>query len=171
MILNLMKYLQKQKKSGFGLIEIIIYMGLLSIVLLVVTNLLISTSYFSQEEAARLEIQKNGRFIMERIIRDLENCTQVITPADSNPTNNLICSSDSGQITYQLTADRLTRTDSISTESATGNLVKIDAIAFNRIANLGGQVSIKMEITVNYIGQILGNRNIAQTFTTTYSLK
>ena len=154
-------------KSGFTLIETIIYMGLLAAILLVITNLMITTSYFSQEETARLEIQKNGRFAIERIIRDLQAADSVTIPADSTPTNNLVI----GDISYQLSSDRLTRTDLDSTENVTNNSVQVDSLEFSRIENPGGKTSIKIKITVNYIGLIEGNRDISQDFGTTFYLK
>lgn len=153
--------------KGFTLIETIIYMGLLAVILLVITNLMITTGYFSQEETARLEIQKNGRFAIERIIRDLQTADTVTTPADSTPTDNLVI----GDISYQLSGNRLQRTDTDSTENVTGNQVQIDTIQFSRIENPGGDPSIKINLTLNYIGQIEGGRDISQEFETSYYLK
>lgn len=157
-------------KKGFTLIETIIYMGLLAVILLIVTNLLIASSSFSQEETARLEIQKNGRFAVERIIRDLQASQTISIPSDSIPTGNLVISNPE-QITYNISNNRLVRVDSTSTENVTDNQVKIDSLSFSRIENPGGNTTIKIDLTVNYIGQVEGNRNISQEFSTTYSLK
>lgn len=157
-------------QKGFTLIETIIYMGILVVILLIVTNLLIASSSFSQEETARLEIQKNGRFAIERIIRDLQASQAVNIPDTSVPTNHLVISNPT-QITYNISNNRLVRVDSTSTENVTDNQVKIDSLSFSRIENSGGRATIKMDLTVNYIGQVEGNRNISQKFSTTYSLK
>lgn len=160
-----------QAKQGFTLIETMIYMGLLAMILLVITNLMITTSVFSQEETARIEIQQTGRYQLEKIVRDLENTTAISTPSDASPTNNLVVTTSGGQISYQLSGNNLTRQTISSTENTNSNQVKIDSVNFRRIGNAGGKPTIEITINVNYIGQVEGNRNISQTFTTTYSLK
>jgi len=173
--MNMAKILQSKKlksynlqpKRGFTLIETIIYMGLLAGILLIITNLLINTSYFSLEETARLEVQKNGRFAIERIIRDLQSADEVSIPENNNPTENLIA----GDVSYQLSGDILQRTDIEGTDNVTSNQVKIDSIEFRRIENPGRNPSIQIKLNINFVGNIEGNRDISQDFETTYYLK
>ncbi len=157
----------KKFEGGFTLIETIIYMGLLSIILLIITNLLITASYFSQEETARLEIQKNGRFVTELIIRDLQNASSVDVPNDNNPTNNLIA----GDVSYGLISGTLIRSESGDFDNVTSNQVKVESLEFRKIANVGGRPSIQIKININFIGEVEGKRDISQEFETTYYLK
>lgn len=172
---NLMLKIKNLPKSarfrGFTLIEIIIYMGLLAMILLVVVNLMITSSSFSQEENARLEIQQNARFATERIIRDLQSNQAISTPNNSTPTNNLIIASGPQQIAYSLNNNRVIRTDTTSVENTTNNQVKIDFLEFKRIENTGGKPTIKITMRVNYVGNIQGNIDISQEFSTIYSIK
>lgn len=142
-------------------------MGILAFVLIVITNLLITTSSFSQEEIARIEVQRNARFALEKIVRDIQIQNTITIPDDTNPISNLILD----DISYSVDQNRLKRTDPTSAELVTNNQVKVDSITFSKVINPVSNPSLKITIVINYTGQVEGNKNLAQSFTTSYTLK
>ncbi len=102
-----MKKLHSQ--SGFTLIELILYMGLLSIFLVVLTDLLIQTLDVRTKSTAVTYVDSDAQYIQNRLQYDLRRASAVTSPA-----------------TVGATASTLTMTIaglSYSVASQSGNLV------------------------------------------------
>ncbi len=84
---------------GFTLIELIIYIGIVSAILLVAVNFGWEIIYGNVKAQAFREVQQNTRFAMEKISRALEDGQN---PSIFTVTNNVLY-----QNTVALTADRV----------------------------------------------------------------
>ena len=100
------------KNSGFTLIELIIYVAIISVVLFLMTGFLWNMVYGGAKATTQREIQQNARFAMERIIKAIR------TGQNPNATFTV-----SNSILYQgavpLTADQ----------------VKVTELQFNSVSN------------------------------------
>ncbi len=101
------KRLQQSKVSaGFSLIEIVIYVGLLGILAVVITNALIQISSVYHRARAEREVLSNARLILETVNKSLEQATTVYGPTSKfyNPTGQLSLITPIGATTEHTTA-------------------------------------------------------------------
>jgi len=77
-----MKSFLKNSQKGATLIELLLYFSLLGILLTVVTDLMLRTSEFSLEAAAKNDLQEDARFIMSKFGYDIRRADSVSLPAN-----------------------------------------------------------------------------------------
>jgi len=58
--------MNKKRKKGFTLVEIIIYFGLVSIILILIIGFSLNIFESTNKNNVYREIQQNGRFIMQK---------------------------------------------------------------------------------------------------------
>ncbi len=91
-----------KKEDGYTLVEMVVYVTLLSIISLVITNTLVSFSTSYRTFRALAIVDKSGIDAMERITRDIRGATDVDSANSifgtspgvltlSNTTNNVVC--------------------------------------------------------------------------------
>lgn len=94
------KNLKSKFKKGFTIVELIVFMGLFSILIVVLTQILSSALSLQLESESKSNVEQDGRYILERMMYDI-NRTQgyninsagtvtppVITPAIVTPAAN-----------------------------------------------------------------------------------
>jgi prepilin-type N-terminal cleavage/methylation domain-containing protein len=81
-----------QKRAGFTLIEMLLYMGILSILLLVLTNIFNSTLDVQLESQGTSSVIQDGHYIISRLTYDMNRAKKILVPAspgNSSPTLNI----------------------------------------------------------------------------------
>ena len=89
--------------KGITLIEIILYIALLSVFILVLLDIFMGGLNLQFESQATSAVQTDGQFIMGRLMYDIKNADSVVTPAvlgTSSPT--LVFTSSGVTYTYSL---------------------------------------------------------------------
>ena len=79
-------------KEGFTLVELIVAIGIFSVVVLGVTDLMLTTFKTQAKAIAVKEVIDNGRFTLELMTRELRTATNVVrteTPPTNCPRNGL----------------------------------------------------------------------------------
>ena len=95
-------------KKAFTLIELLIYMGLLSIFLIVLTNVFVSILDVQRESQATSAVEQDGRYILIRIAHDLTQADSIGAP--SGPVGSELTFHIQGKaFKYKLIAGNLTR--------------------------------------------------------------
>lgn len=150
----------KCQAKGFSLLELIIYVAVLSIITMIVAGIFISINRGGGQVEARSEVNSNIRFAVERIAGDLRSATStsvISFPASiSTPTNVLTFTAGSDSISYATTTDgRLQRSLNSNPETVTSEFVIIDFLKFTLVENeniaLGRTFrSIVVEISMSY---------------------
>ena len=155
--LKVMNYLIKLKKifhskfcildscRGSTLIEMIIYMGLLSILLVILTNMFASILDVRTESEATSSVQQDGRFLLSRLSYDINRATSISAPLNLGDTSgNLSMTIGATTYTYSLVGGNLQLgTDNLnSSESSVSNL------SFRKVGNSGGKDNIKIHFTL-----------------------
>lgn len=92
----------KKSKLGITLIEILIYVGLLTTVLALVTNFLYQVANFRMLNQIQSSMLQNSQVVLNKIDQDVRKATEIITPSDNNFSNSLVLNTQAGQITYEL---------------------------------------------------------------------
>lgn len=153
------------KQQGFTLIEQLIYMGLLSIFLLTLTEMFVSILNVRKESEAVSAVDQDSRFIMARLAYDINRADSITSPALGVSSNTLGLVIDGVTYTYTLASNnlQLTVNSNIDTVNSLGS--SISNLSFQRIGN-NNKDTIKIQMTIN--GVTVTNKGLeTKSFTTT----
>ncbi len=139
---------------GFTLVELIIYMGLLVIFLLVLSNIFASILDVRTESESISAVEQDGRFIMARLSYDINRASAVSTPASLGGSgNSLTMVIGSVNYTYALSGSNLVLTNDLGTNNLNSSESTISSLSFQRLGNSGGKDTVKIQFTVNSVAQ------------------
>lgn len=151
---------KKNKQKGFSLLELLIYIAILSGFLLVIVNLFFTVSSNSAREEVRAEVRQNLRFASDRITSEVRSSKEIIsaTLPDGGAGNILdIKRSDGSTIRFGVLNGILQRTknpglpDEVIENVTTDNVtVSVSPEIFNRIGNT---IQINLKIDYNDSGR------------------
>lgn len=141
---------------GISLLELLIYVAILSGLMLVVSDAFISLSKGRGQAEARSEVNSAMRFAAERIKQDIKNASAVLVPAFGLPGSTLSLSVSGSTILYDVANGVLRRkVDTSTPEAVTGGAVAVEAPLFTRLENyntvLGATTTaIQIVLTMRY---------------------
>jgi len=78
------KITKRRYATGFTLLEFIIYLGIVSIVLLVSTAIYLNIVLAKAKLTAMAEVSNGARFVMERISENIRNANAILSPASGS---------------------------------------------------------------------------------------
>lgn len=108
--------MKRLNKKGFSLLELVLYMGLFSILVLLSTDFLVTNSSFILEQSTNSSLDSDYNYITKRILYDLDRASTLITPASlGTPTTNLQLNINSTNYSYSVSGNNLTLNDSTGT--------------------------------------------------------
>ncbi len=163
--------LKSKTIKGFTLIELILYMGLLSILLLVLTQIFITVLEGQIEAEATSAVAGDGRFLYTRFIHDVHNADSISTPQNLGDTaNTLEFSRNSISYSYSLVNGNLLFTDPTGTSQLNGINTEVSNLQFRRIGNVNGKHTFQILFTISSKGGVRGNKEI-KIFQTTAGLR
>ena len=164
------------KNRGFTLLEIVIYIAILSLVLLLVST---SIFYFIQSQAQTKgdrEVLENARRVLEAITYEINGAKSIYTPTTTQNQLSLETSRylpDNETISYIdffLCGLRVClKKESQSPIFLTSDDVQVSNLAFTQVTTTTSN-SIKINLTMNYINTING-RQPSVSLTSTASLR
>lgn len=170
---NLTLKAQKRLKKlrGFTLVEILLYLALLSIFLLVSTDFFVTTAAFTVESQQKNFVDLDSRLIFSRLRYDLLRASAVAIPSQITPTSTSLTLVIGGQsFSYSLVGDSLTLQEPTGNFALHSNQTKVTSLTFQRIGNSGGLPTVKFTFTVESTGQDSGGPK-SRTVTSTVSLR
>lgn len=147
--------------AGFSLLELLIYTAVSSVLILVVTQGLLSLHRGRGQTQARTEVHANLRFAIDKIAYDLQSASSVSVPAFAGEVSSalsLISASGSliehcllNGVLYRQTGAPCTG----SSPAVSGSAVKVEALSFRRIENANAVLSktftsIEVTLTMRY---------------------
>lgn len=129
-----------KNKKGFSLLELLIYIAILSILIVVVSQSFIMLTRGRGQAEARSEVNAAVRFATERIKQDLKNATAVSFPLLGAPSVTLrATTTPNTMIRYDVSSGVLQRTEGTGTAtttlSVTGDTILVSAPLFTRLEN------------------------------------
>ncbi len=143
------------KKRGFSLFELLVYIAVLSIIVVVISNILISLSRSNGQSQARSEVNSAIRFAEELLQQDIKNASAVAVPASGNSSSTLDLTRNGVNIIYDLSSGVLRRTEGGVVSPITNSNIVVNTLNFTRIENTNAvfsttNVSIKVNMTFSY---------------------
>lgn len=99
-------------QKGFTLIELLIFMGIFSILILSLFQLLTSIFDVQLESQSSSSVSQDGRYILNRLSYDIKNSTSITTPNAGSQGQTLVIYDGTKTFTYSLSNGNLTLTNS-----------------------------------------------------------
>ena len=129
----------KITKQGFSLLELLIYVVILSGLMVVIANAFMSLSKGRGQSEARSEVNASIRFANERLKQDLKNASSLTTPILGTASSTLEMVIPGFTIKYDTLAGQLRRTEgtglATTTTAVTGPGIFVDTPTFTRFEN------------------------------------
>ena len=166
-ILSMIIKLIKDNQKGFSLLELLIYIAILSGFLLVIVNLFFIVSSSSVREEVRAEVRQNLRFSGDQIITDIRSASAISVPA-SGSGNTLTITVNTIETSYNVFGGVLQKTRNSVTENITTDTVTVD-IANPIFTRIGDTIQINLKIDYNDNGR--GDYKFFESVKTTASLR
>ena len=142
-----MTYIRRLKKlsqSGVTLVELLIVMGLLSILLVILLTIFTATISNQGQTKAYAATVSDGRFIMARLNYDIARASAIITPTTlgaSSSSLGLVIGGDT--FTYSLNGGDMQLTDANGTDSLNGNDTTVTSASFQELGSPGQKPTIR----------------------------
>lgn len=137
-------------KNGQTLIELLIYMGILSIFMVTLTTILVSILDVQMESEATSSVEQDSRFILGRLYYDMNRASQITTPSSLGQiTSSMAMVIDGITYTYSLSSGNLTLSWSSFIESLNSSESKVDSVTFQKLGNVSGKETVKINFSIS----------------------
>lgn len=141
---------QKRNDRGFTLIELVLYLGLFSIMILLITEVFLAVLDSQLESKATSGVSEDGRFILARLLFDIANADTLITPINiGDVSNNLQITRSGINYTYSLTNGNLELNNNLGMNMLNSYDTQLSDVSFTRIGNTSGKPSVRISYTVS----------------------
>jgi len=144
----------KKIKNGFSLIELILYGALLSVFLVVMTDLFVTSLDVKLESEATSATEQDGRYILSKFISESSQADDVLVPINIGDTSDQLQVAINGQVhTFFLANGDLMLTDASTSARMNSSETTISNVTFERIGNESGKNSIRIAFVVTSVTQ------------------
>lgn len=168
---NIFSVRKKTKQHGFTLIELVVYMGIIMIFMLVLTDILTAVLNTRLSSQSASQVAQDGRFIYTKLIYDINHATSVQLPLNIGDTSNsLQATIDTVSNTYSLSGGNLVLTSQGVSQQLNSIDTTVSNLTFKRIGNPGGKNTFQIAFTVASRIKTKGTTD-SETFQTTAGLR
>ena len=157
---------------GFTLIELLIYMGLLSIILVVLSQIFGSILDAHLESQASSSVHRDGRFILSKLTYDVHRANSIVLPASLGASSTSLQLDISGINTYSLNNGNLELTNSLGTNNLNSGDTTVSNLNFTRIGNSAANAKNTVRITYTITSKIVRPKGMeTKDFQTTIGIR
>jgi len=163
-----------KNQKGFTLIELSIFMGIFSILIFALFQLLISIFDVQLEAQSTAVVTQDGRYILNRFAYDVNNSTSIISPSLGVTGQSLVMSNGTNTYTYSLSNGNLTLTASPSGTTDNLNSVNttISNLSFLRLSDINGKNINTITATFTINSKIIRRSGVnTENFKTTVGIR
>lgn len=165
--------MSNKQKRGTTIVELLVYMGLLSIFLVLLVNILVTTLSFRLGTESSSALNQDTRFIMSRLSYDLynaDNLTLPVTPGDTS--GSLVLTLDGVQKTYSVDGNGdLTETSGGVPSKLNSTGTRVTGLNFERIGVPGEAPTVKINLTLESRITLQGGVVESESIETTFGLR
>lgn len=137
------------KQTGTTLIELLLYMGILSIFLSVLAGIFSNIIGVQLETQSVSSVEQDSQFVLARLTNDIHRAESIAIPAALGAqTQTLQLVIDGTNYTYQITDNNLTLTNNLGTNTINSVDTHITHIEFTRIGNVNGNNTVLINLTI-----------------------
>lgn len=143
------KYRFKVNQRGFTLVEMLVYIGVLSLLLMALSNVFGMIVDTQLESRSTSDVDQDGRYIIARLIYDTHQAANIITPSSpGSQSATLQISVNSINYTYSLNNGNLELTNDQGTNQLNSASTTVSGVSFTRIGNGDNTDTIRANFTV-----------------------
>lgn len=162
----------KKLTRGFTLVELLISMGIMTILLVILTEVFGSILNMRVGSEAVSAIAQDSRFVLSRLSYDVGRATSITTPAIGQDSSTLTLVIDGVDYVYSLSGNNLTLSVNGGASSVVNsNGTSLSALTFTRNANLGTKNNITLNATLVATTKQPGVESNERSITTSLSTK
>jgi len=136
-------------KSGFTIVELIIYCGILVAFLYVTTSIFTSVIDMQLESETASAVVVDGRYILNRFTYDIGRASSIVQPAALGAqSSNLVLHIGASDYTYALTGGNLMLSSPSGDGALNGYGTNVSNVTFRRYGNVDGKHSVRLTFTL-----------------------
>jgi prepilin-type N-terminal cleavage/methylation domain-containing protein len=136
-------------QQGLTLIELLIVMGILSVFMVVLTDVFSAVARVRSESEATSAVAMDGRYVLSRLSYDIQRASSVTTPATLGASSaSLVLVINSVTQTYAISGGNLQLTNDFGTNNLNGSETTVSGLTIQRLGNSGGKETLKIGVTV-----------------------
>ena len=163
-------------KKGFTLIEMLLYLSILSVVVLALSSFLF-LAYNSRVKATVIaEIEQQGNQTMSIITQNIRNAQSITTPSSGSSASSLTLSEYSAPLSptvFAQTGNIMQITEGSNAAIAiSSNRVVVSGLTFQNLSRASTPGVIRIQFTLNHVNPSnIGQYIYSKTFTSSASLR
>ncbi len=139
----------KHNKNGFTLIELILFLGLFTILLGVLTNLFSVIIDTQSEVQSTSAVETDSKFITTRLMHDIQRAESIDMPASIGAQSSTLRLTIEGEeYTYAISNGNLQISVDTSTDMLNSVYTEVSSISFQRFGNIGGKHAVQLTMTI-----------------------
>ena len=143
-------YLFHSKFSrGFTLVEMLIYLNLLSLLLIFISRIFLTTLDVQVRSQSSSAVQIDDQFLLSRLQYDVYRADAITLPVNiGDLSNSLVMQIGGDTFTYSISGGQLQLTNSMGTQSVNSNRTSISNFSVEKLGNLNGFPTVKVGYTI-----------------------
>jgi len=170
------KLKKKFNHLGFTLIELIVFMGILSILLFILTDIFVATLNVKSESESQAAVQQDGRYILAKLMYDINQASDVLNPSYGSESTILTIKINDSEKTYSTMSANLYITDTENSDVLNSVDTQISDIKFtnlgNKLTNLGNPGKSTIQVSFTLTSKMIKNTGPeVESFKTTVGLR
>lgn len=140
---------KKQRGNGFTLVEMLVYFGVLSVFLFVLTSMFTNILDMQLDSQADSDVDSDARFIYARLAYDISRSDSIVTPATIGSSSSALTLSIQGTpVTYSVQNGVLQAQTATQTTALNGFDTSTQSVSFTHVGNSGGKNGVQFDITI-----------------------
>ena len=150
LIFNL-KSASRRTQKGVTLVELLLYMAILSILLTILTSIFVSALDVQSESNATSSVEQDGNYILARLEYDIHRAQSINIPSSNGEiSNNFQIVVGGVNYTYSIDAsNNLILTNNLGINNLNNYGTSISALSVRRLGNTGGvENTLRVNFTV-----------------------
>ena len=142
--------------KGFSLVEILVYMGLMSIFLLVLLSIFTDTLNTKLASESTSALDQDSRYILSRLTYDINNADSIVAPATGSSGTTLSIVKDGVGMTYSSSSGNFVLTSAGTTMNLNSLDTSLDNLNFQNVGAPGAKSMMQVSYTLRSKIIVLG---------------
>ncbi len=158
-------------QRGFTLVELLVYMGIFTILLAIFIQMFGNLMDTQLESSATSSVSVDVKYILARFGYDMSQSQIVTSPAPGVSSSTLQLVENGTTVTYASSSGNLTLTNANGTDQLNGSDTSISNLSFTPLGSSSGKLSVKMSFTITSKTIRTGNHTQSENIHTTVELR
>jgi type II secretory pathway pseudopilin PulG len=138
-----------QQQQGFTLVEMLVYFGVLTIFLFVMTTMFTNILDMQLDSEADSNVANDARYIYERLAYDINRSESIVSPSQIGSSSAMLqLLIDGSPVTYSVQNGILQAQTGSDTVNLNGFDTTTSAVSFTRVGNISGTSGVSLDLTV-----------------------